>query len=248
MKKRDYIIILILVMIVILMGMTLINMTVLKDNTNIVQVNNTTNVTMYRETIANNSDDPGTVEVIRNVGNPNGERIAYVVGVHPLEHETHETLVKLLPNTSDLKYCYDIYIINVTEDVGYYGDGSSDNSPGRQNGQNLAYNYVYPQILNGDYKLAIDIHSNVGAYPYKTFVFSPVNGGQGEKLASDVASNCSSISYYAPPSTTSGPYLTVPLNENGIPAFYLEEYSFATQDVKDAHMKELISAVDGLKL
>ena len=248
MKRRDYIIILILVLIVVFMSMALINMTVLNNSTNTIQNNDTANATTYRETLANNSDDPGTVEVIRNVGNPNGEKIAYVVGVHPLEHETHETLVNQITNTSDLKYCYDVYIINVTEDVGYYGDGSSDNSQGRQNGQNLAYNYVYPQIVNGSYKMAVDIHSNVGAYPYQTFVFSPVNGGQGEKLASDVAANCSSISYYAPPSTTSGPYLTVPLNENGIPAFYFEEYSFATQDVKDAHMTELISAIDGLDL
>ena len=206
----------------------------------------TTNATT-RELIANSSDEPGSVEVIRNVGNPNGEKIAYVVGLHPLEHLTHETLVNLLPKTDNLNYCYDIYIINVTEDVGHYGDGSSDNSKGRQNGQDLAYKYVYPEIVKGDYKAVIDVHSNVGAYPYKTFVFCPVNGGTGEKYASDVASKCENISYYSPESTTSGPYLTIPVNEKGIPAFYYEEYSFADQETKDLHMKELIRAVDGLK-
>ena len=206
---------------------------------------NSTAVT--REIIANSSNDPGSVEVIKNVGNPNGEKIAYVVGVHPLEHETHETLVNMLPKTDNLNYCYDIYIINVTKNVGYYGDGSSDNSPGRQNGQNLAYKYVYPKIAEGKYKVAIDIHSNVGSYPYKTFVFSPVNGGAGEKYASDVASKCENISYYSPESTTSGPYLTIPLNEKGIPAFYFEEYSFADQTQKNMHMKELIRAIDSLK-
>ena len=200
-----------------------------------------------RELIANSSDDPGSVEVIKNVGNPNGEKIAYVVGVHPLEHETHETLVKLLPKTQNLNYSYDIYIINVTKDVGHYGDGSSDNSPGRQNGQNLAYKYVYPKVVNGSYKAAVDVHSNIGAYPFKTFVFSPINGGNGEKYASDVASKCENISYYSPESTTSGPFLTEPLNQNGVPAFYFEEYSFADQSVKDMHMKELIKAVDSLK-
>ena len=199
-----------------------------------------------REVIANSSEEPGSVEVIRNVGNPDGEKIAYVVGLHPLEHETHETLVRMLPQTDNLSYCYDIYIINVTEDVGYYGDGSSDNSQGRQNGQNLAYKYVYPQIAEGDYKLAVDIHSNIGAYPYKTFVFSPVNEGLGEKYASEVAGKCENISYYSPESTTSGPYLTIPLNEKGIPAFYFEEYSFAEQSQKDIHMRELINAIDGL--
>ena len=131
------IIILLAIILVLLAGI------VFTYNQNISQNNTDAGSTQaVREVIANSSDDPGSVEVIRNVGNPNGEKIAYVVGVHPLEHETHETLVKLLPQQNNLNYCYDIYIINVTEDVGYYGDGSSDNSQGRQNGQNLAYKYV----------------------------------------------------------------------------------------------------------
>ena len=201
----------------------------------------------YRETLANDPNDPGTVDVIRNIGNPDGEKIAYVVGVHPLEHLTHETLVRMLPNMTGLSHCYDLYIINVTEDVGYYGDGLDNyENPGRQNGQNLAYNYVYPEIANGNYKMAIDVHSNIGAYPYKTFVFSPVNDGLGVKYAQEVASNCQDIDYYSPDTTTSGPFLTIPLNENGVPSFYFEEYSFATQDVKDEHMLELIRAIDAL--
>ena len=111
----------------------------------------------------------------------------------------------------------------------------------------MAYKYVYPKIVNGSYKLAIDVHSNIGSYPYKTFVFSPVNEGPGEKLASDVAGKCQNITYYSPESTTSGPYLTIPLNQHGTPSFYFEEYSFADQATKDMHMKELINAVDSLK-
>ena len=202
----------------------------------------------YRETLANNSDEPGTVEVIRNIGG-NGSKIAYVVGLHPLEHETHETMVKMLPNMTNLNHSYDLYIVNVTEDIGYYGDGlSNGENPGRQNGQNLAYKYVYPEIVNGDYEMAVDVHSNIGAYPYKTFVFSPVKDGLGVEYASEVEKQCPNITYYTPDSTTSGPYLTVPLNENGIPAFYFEEYSFAPQNVKDEHMLELISAIDNLDI
>ena len=198
------------------------------------------------ELIAN--DSTGSVSVMRNVGNSDGKRIAYVVGVHPLENETHRTLVKLLPTLADLDCCYDIYMINVTEDIGYYGDGSSDDSLGRQNGQNLAREYVYPEIVDGNYSMAIDVHSNIGAYPYQTFVFSPVKEALSVDYARQVADESSNISYYSPESTTSGPYLTIPLNENGVPAFYYEEYSFATQDEKDSHMLELIYAVDGLEL
>ena len=202
------------------------------------------NATLAHELLANEST--GSVEVIRNVGNPNGKRIAYVVGLHPLENQTHRTLLKLLPTLTDLDCCYDIYIVNVTKDIGHYGDGSSDNSLGRQNGQNLAFKYVYPEIVNGSYELAIDVHSNVGAYQYRTFVFSPVKESLSGEYAQIIANDSQNISYYVPDSTTSGPYLTIPLNENGVPAFYFEEYSFAPQSEKDSHMLELIYKVDDL--
>jgi hypothetical protein len=240
MIKRDYLIIIILLIIILALSTAIIG----KPESD----NNDTSV-ITREVLANDSHDPGSVEVIRNIGNPNSKRIAYVVGVHPLEHQTHETLVKMLPKLSDLNYCYDIYIINVTEDIGHYGEGYSDtDDPGRQNGQNLALKYVYPEIVNGDYELTVDVHSNIGAYPYKTFVFSPVRDSLSVGYAEEIARNSQNITYYSPDSTTSGPYLTIPLNENGVPAFYFEEYSFASQSVKDSHMLELIRAVDNLEL
>lgn len=201
------------------------------------------------EIIANNSaQDNGTVEVIRNMGNPNAPKIAYVVGVHPLENDTHKTFLKLLPNQTDLNYCYDIYIINVTEDFSKYGPLLPDDQPGRATGQDLEYKYVYPQIMNGSYKAAIDVHSHGGAYgDHNTFVFSPVSGSMGETYALNVSKASQNISYYDPEYTTSGPYLTVPLNQNGVPAFYFEENSFISQNIKDLHMLELIKGVDNLK-
>ena len=139
------------------------------------------------ELIANNSADLGYVHVIKNVGNPNGKKIAYVVGVHPLENDTHRTLLKLLPTLDNLSYCYDIYVINVTEDFSSYGELLPDDNPGRDTGQNLAYKYVYPRIMNGSYELAVDVHAHGGAYPYDTFVFSPVKNSTGAKYAMNVS-------------------------------------------------------------
>ena len=242
MIKKEHVLIFLLVIVILIFSIAIVNQ-ISTPQTDGVSHN------IEREVISNDTvNDKGSVEVIRNIGNPNSKKIAYVVGVHPLENETHKTLLKILPNLSDLNYCYDIYIINVTEEIGYYGDGASDNSPGRQNGQNLALKYVYPQIRDGEYELAIDIHSNVGAYPYKTFVFSPVKVSLGGDYAHEIAENSQNISYYSPESTTSGPYLTVPLNENGVPAFYYEEYSFAPQNEKDMHMIELINNIDNLNL
>ena len=202
------------------------------------------------EVIANNSaQDNGTVEVIKNVGNPNGKKIAYVVGVHPLENDTHNTFLKLMPTLDNLNYCYDIYVIKVTEDISRYGSLLPDDEPGRQTGQDLALKYVYPKIVNGSYEMAVDVHAHGGAYgEHNTFVFSPVDGSVGESYGRNVSSGSQNISYYNPNHTTSGPYLTVPLNENGVPAFYFEENSFISQDIKDLHMLELIRGVDNLKL
>ena len=113
----------------------------------------------------------------------------------------------------------------------------------------MALKYVYPKIVNGSYELAVDVHAHGGAYgEYNTFVFSPVDGSVGESYGRNVSSLSQNISYYNPNHTTSGPYLTVPLNQNGVPAFYFEENSFISQDIKDLHMLELIKGVDNLKL
>ena len=213
--------------------------------------NNTLNTKaeVSHEIISNNSaQDGGSVEVIRNIGNPNGKKIACVVGVHPLENDTHKTFLKILPTMNNLNYCYDVYIINVTEDFSKYGSLHPDDQPGRQTGQELALKYVYPKIVNGSYEMALDVHAHGGAYgEHNTFVFSPVSGSVSESYGRNVSSSTQNISYYNPEFTTSGPYLTVPLNQNGVPAFYFEENSFISQNIKDAHMRELINAIDNLK-
>lgn len=237
-KKRFILILLILIIISVF---AFVNIAQMADNGETPQSNASA---VTHELIANESR--GSVEVIRNVGNPDGKRIAYVVGVHPLENDTHRTLLNLLPEQEDLKCCYDIYVIDVNLDFSQYGQLYPDDEPGRAEGQDLAYEYVYPQIVNGSYELAVDVHAHGGAYPYDTFVFSPVDGGTGEDYGRNVSESTQNVSYYNPYQTTSGPYLTIPLNENGVPAFYFEENSFYNQTIKDLHMLELICGVDGL--
>ena len=199
--------------------------------------------------IANNtSQDNGSVQVIRNIGNPNSKKIAYVVGVHPLENDTHRTLLEILPDLTDLNYCYDIYIINVTQDFRGYGNLLPDDEPGRDTGQKLALKYVYPEIMNGSYDLVVDVHGHGAYYPVDTFIFTPVDNELTLNYAHNVSNSTENISYYDPEQTTSGPYLTIPLNENGVASFYFEENIFLPKDMKDLHMVELIRAVDNLKL
>lgn len=240
MFRKNRKILLLVIIVLLVLGVVIFEQ--IKVNHDDVNLNNST---VTRELIGN--DSTGSVEVIRNLGNPDGEKIAYVVGVHPLENDTHKTFLNIFPTLTNLNHSYDVYIINVSEDFSVYGQLLPDDQPGRQTGQDLALKYVYPQIVNGSYKLAVDVHAHGGAYgEHNTFVFSPVDGSAGEHYGRIVSNNTQNISYYNPGYTTSGPYLTIPLNENGVPAFYFEENSFISQGIKDAHMLELINAVDNL--
>ncbi len=234
-KRRYHLILLIIVIIIACYAFVSINQMAHQDNSTAIK----------HELIGN--DSSGSVEVIRNIGNPNGKKIAYVVGVHPLENDTHKNLLKLLPKLNNLNYSYDIYIINVSENFSSYGQLHPDDQPGRQTGQELALKYVYPQIVNGSYVLVIDVHAHGGAYgEYNTFVFCPVEGSSGESYARNISQNSINISYYNPNHTTSGPYLSVPLNQHGIPAIYFEENSYISQNIKESHMLELIQTIDNL--
>lgn len=237
----------IILLIIVLLVFSVVIFDQVKVNHDNSDVNGTADGKITHELIGN--DSLGSVEVIKNIGDPSKPKIAYVVGVHPLENDTHKTFLKMLPNLTDRNYCYDVYVINVSLNFSQYGDLLPDDQPGRQEGQDLALKYVYPAIRNGSYEFVVDVHAHGGAYgEHNTFVFSPVSGSVGEKYGLNVSKNTQNISYYDPGFTTSGPYLTIPLNENGTPAVYYEENSFYSQDLKDKHMMELINAVDNLKI
>ena len=89
-QRRSRLILLICLVLVILAILFINPFKVINED---IAPNNNSAVT--HELIANNSSDGGSVEVIKNIGNPNGEKVAYIVGVHPLENDTHKTLLKL---------------------------------------------------------------------------------------------------------------------------------------------------------
>ena len=166
--------------------------------------------------------------------------IAYDIGLHPQEYKIHDALFEKFFDLEDLKYCYYIYKITVTRDVANYEQG-------RMNGQLLAYNYVLPDALFRHYNLLVDVHTNWGNWAEKQFVFSPLESGDGERLAREVLKVCNFSTYFYPPYPTSHVYLTLPLNENGVPAFFWEEYQFNDESLMRSHIVSLMETVDNLK-
>lgn len=187
------------------------------------------------------STDYGWVEKLGPFGNTNSPvKIAYIVGVHPLEHDSHEALIETLEeNDCNLNYCYYIYKVTVTRDASNYDIG-------RMNGQLLANKFVVPDALGEKFNLVVDVHSNVGNWQYRKFVFSPISGTSSESFARTIKDRIGWLAYYYPPNPTSTQYITVPLIQGGVPAFVYEVYTYDAFDTVKNQAYQVVMAVNNL--
>lgn len=175
-----------------------------------------------------------------NEGSP--VKIAYITGVHPLEHESHQALIESIKaKNKSLNYCYYVYKINVTKDA-------SDYDKGRMNGQLLAQEFVVPDIKSNNFQLAVDIHSNRGNYQQKRFIFAPQDEANSKAIAISIKDQIPWMVYYNPPSQTSPQYVTIPLIKAGIPAVMYETYIDDSYAFTKLHASEFVSVIDNLKL
>lgn len=192
-------------------------------------------------------DERGNAQVIGSIGDPSSKiKIAYIIGMHPLEKNVHDSLYKnLLEKMSNLKYKYYIYKITVTQ-------GASDYEIGRMNGQLLAQKYVLPHIRANRYNLVVDVHSNQGTrggnYEKTNFIFAPLNHKASRTIANTLIKKIPGLSYYFPKSQTSPPFITNPLVRAGIKTIIYETYLYESKSTTDKYMKRLIANVDALKL
>jgi hypothetical protein len=172
-------------------------------------------------------------------------KVAYIVGVHPLEDSAHEAALKAIKtNSKSLKYCYYIYRVNVTQDAEYY-------VAGRMNGQILASDYVVPDIEKDNFQLVIDVHSNRGPpdlYDESWFLNVPFESEKTLKLSDEIMAKIPGLTYYDPPEPTSPYFITIPLLKEGIPTIIYEEYVYDTPENKEEHAKKLLLAIESLNL
>ncbi|MGB9936399.1 MAG: hypothetical protein ACPK7O_01635 [Methanobacterium sp.] len=180
-------------------------------------------------------------------GNPYGtQKIAFIVGVHPLEENSHRAITaSLLSLNKSLNSSYYIYSIHVSKDRDSYNNG-------RMNGQLLAKNFVVPDIQKNYFNLVIDVHSNRGGnFKNEIFVFVPQNEPESIKDANNIIAQIPWLVYYVPPSEE-GPkspaYVTIPLIESGNPALIYETYRYEPFDVTVKRAVDFIKGVDKLKL
>jgi hypothetical protein len=189
------------------------------------------------------STDYGNVVKTGPYGNESSNvKIAYIVGVHPLESNAHNALIESIQTHDEsLKYCYYIYHVNVTKDA-------ADYTKGRYNGQILARQFIVPDAVGEHFNLAIDVHSNVGNWAENTFIFSPLNNSTSQYIGMNITNHLSWLTYYVPPNPTSPEYLTVPLNNMGVPAVIYETYSNNSYQTMLSQANEFTATVDNLRL
>ena len=171
-------------------------------------------------------------------------KIAYLIGMHPLESKSHRALFDKLTSRDDLKYCYYIYNINVND--------KDSESEGRDEGQLLAQEFVAPHIINEKYDLFLDIHSNRGAhgpgdYKITNFVFAPGFDDESSKYMDEIIDSIDEIVYYAPEFRSSPPYITEPTSKAGIATIVYECYSFEPMEVTYNLAEKLVNIVDSLE-
>ena len=188
----------------------------------------------------------GKVYFLSTIGNRSSKvRIAYVVGLHIIEHQIHDSVYKIMKNKVNMKYKYYFYRIVMTKKTGDY-------STDRMRGQLLAKNYIVPHAKKQKYNLVIDIHSTTGTSYAKTyFIHVPKNQhAPSMKLAKKTIKAIKSIEknskmvYWSPESQTSPPYLHLPLIKAGTPTFVFETWTYEKMTQTNKRAKILIQAVD----
>ena len=167
--------------------------------------------------------------------------IAYIVGVHPRESDSHQAIVESIRQSdASLKKTYYLYIIQAP----IY----EDNYPAeRMNGQLMANKYVVPDIINNSYQLAVDVHSSNGSYSVERFVFVPIYENKSITIAQDLDNSISWLTYYYPSIVSRPEYVTIPLIESGIPSIVYETYKYDSNTTTREHAQEFIREIDGSK-
>jgi hypothetical protein len=233
-------------LIIVIIGLAGFSVYIGEHNSNAVQISDVFELepSSYPQILGNT--DYGYVIRGGPYGNKDSEvKIAYIIGVHPLEFKSHEAILDvLLNNQHSLKYSYYIYMIKVTRDA-------SDYNNGRINGQLLAYEYAFPDIEAKKFNLVVDVHSNIGDYKEKRFLDVPVNDNISKDLAYKILNKISWASFYIPPAEkgpSSGPYVILPLIHSGIPTIVYETYRSEPYKLTLEHANQLIEAVDRLNL
>ena len=189
--------------------------------------------------IGNNSY--GSVNRISGIGNTSSNvRVALIVGVDQKENREN-SIVPTLQNQNDLKYSYDIYIINVTKSNENTSDENNEYSLSVNNiSEQLANEYVVPDIINNNYNFTVDIHYTDDSNSY---VFVPSENTYTSKKVVETISNSTNVGIYTPPYHTYTDLVSKPILNHEIPSIVYVTTSYYSNGTS-SEVSSIIEAID----
>lgn len=161
----------------------------LSDNSS--DINGST-VAIDSSIIGNNSY--GTVVKSSGYGNPSSDiHVAFIVGVDA--QRSQNAVVPTLQGQNDLKYCYDIYVVDTSKAKNMNNSNNQNNMTLNEMSENLASEFVVPDIINNNYNFTVDVHSTNDSNSY---VFVPSDNTYTSKKVVESISNNTQVGTYTP--------------------------------------------------
>ena len=210
-KKAKYELILI-----ILIGIVLINTAIVISHPE----KKNDNENCYNMTTVG-SNENGTVYKIIAGNNSSNDTVGIILGVHPREHEIHQEINKTIANitsengTNNLTKKFVIYYV-VTK------DNLTSRDDTRPAGENLAHDFIVPNIKKDNPFVVVDVHEIDPNYEYSNFIYSITNNSaKTDEYAHIIAKNLS-IENFNFTEGTSPHKVTEPIANQGINTLLME--------------------------
>lgn len=233
-KKIQYQILLIILIIIVIFNLTIILTSGDNDTDNIYNIT----------TVGSNEN--GTVYKVIAGNESSNDTVGLILGVHPREHEIHEAINNTIHNittsngTDNLTKKFVIYYITVKDNI----TSREDTRPA---GENLANQFVVPNIAKDNPFIVVDVHEINPDYEYSNFIFSLSNRSDKinsyiDKLSTDV-----NLADYQFNEGTSPEKVTIPIANKGINTLLMETSITDALMEKQKTAENLVRSLDELE-
>ena len=233
-KKKQYQILLAVLILIVIFNLAIILTSVFETP------NNVYNMT----TVGKNAN--GTVYKIEAGNMSSNETVGLILGVHPREHEIHEAVNNTIYNitgengTQNLTKKYVIYYIKTIDNLTTREDT-------RPAGEELANEYIVPNIAKDKPFIVVDVHEINPDYEYSNFIFSLSN--KTDKIDSYISKLSGDVGLvdYQFSEGTSPEKVTIPIAEKGINTLLMETSITDSLMQKQQTADKLIKSLDELE-
>ena len=192
------------------------------------------------------SNENGTVYKIIAGNNSSNDTVGVILGVHPREHEIHEEVNKTIANitgengTNNLTKKFVIYYVVTNDNL-----TSRDDT--RPAGENLAHDFIVPNIKADNPFVVIDVHEIDPKYEYFNFIYSISNNSAKTNGYAQIIADNLGIENFNFTEGTSPHKVTEPIAAQGINTLLME--TCITNSIQEKHdtAEKLIYTLDNLK-